>query len=478
MKKNQVLPILLAGTFALTACGKAEAPDDRPVHITMWNYYNGAQKDQFDELVQEFNDTLGVEQKIIVETVSKGSVSELQDNVYDSMDGKTGSTPLPDLCSSYADTAYDLYQKGLIVDFRPFLTDEEYDSYISGYAAEGDFGGNSSMMIFPVAKSSEVLTINMTEWEPFAEETEAVLSQLSTWEGLAETAKAYYEWTDAKTEEPNDGQAFFGRDSFANYMLIGSHQLGHDIYAGENGSMKLDADKATMRRLWDNYYVPYISGYYLEEGKFRSDDLKTGRIISYVGSTSGAAYTPEQVVYDDGKTEEIVCGMQPLPNFEGTDACAVQQGAGVVMFASDEKTEQAAVTFLKWLTEGTQNIRFSAASGYLPVKKAASNMDEIRAYFKNEGKELDPKLETMLDTAIPQVQEYSLHTVKPFAHANDARKIIDSTMPAVAVENRAHVQELLAEGVSLEDAVAQYNTDEIFEQWYNDTESQLENLAD
>ena len=51
-------------------------------------------------------------------------------------------------------------------------------------------------------------------------------------------------------------------------------------------------------------------------------------------------------------------------------------------------------------------------------------------------------------------------------------------MPAVAIENRAHVQELLAEGVSLEDAVAQYNTDEIFEQWYNDTESQLENLAD
>ena len=148
------------------------------------------------------------------------------------------------------------------------------------------------------------------------------------------------------------------------------------------------------------------------------------------------------------------------------------------MFASDEKTEKAAVTFLKWLTDGKQNTRFSAASGYLPVKKAASNMDEIRAYFEKNGKELDPKLETMLDTAIQQVQEYSLHTVKPFAHANDARKVIDSTMPAVAIENRAHVQELLAEGVSLEDAVAQYNTDEIFEQWYNDTESQLENLAD
>ena len=254
MKRTVVLPVLLAGTFALAACSRAEAPDDRPVHITMWNYYNGEQKEQFDQLVQEFNDTVGVDEKIIVETTSKGSVTELQDAVYASMDGKTGSDPLPDLCSAYADTAYDLYKKDLIVNYKPFLTDEEYDSYVSGYVEEGNFGGEDSMMIFPVAKSSEVLTVNMTAWEPFAEETGASLEELSTWEGLAKTAKAYYEWTDAKTEQPGDGQAFFGRDSFANYMLIGSHQLGHAVYAGDQGTMKTDFDKETMRRLWDNYY--------------------------------------------------------------------------------------------------------------------------------------------------------------------------------------------------------------------------------
>ena len=310
MKRTVVLPVLMAGTFTLAACSRAEAPDDRPVHITMWNYYNGEQKEQFDQLVQEFNDTVGVDEKIIVETTSKGSVTELQDAVYASMDGKTGSDPLPDLCSAYADTAYDLYKKDLIVNYKPFLTDEEYDSYVSGYVEEGDFGGEDSMMIFPVAKSSEVLTVNMTAWEPFAEETGASLEELSTWEGLAKTAKAYYEWTDAKTEQPGDGQAFFGRDSFANYMLIGSHQLGHAVYAGDQGTMKTDFDKETMRRLWDNYYEPYIRGYYLEEGKFRSDDLKTGRIIAYVGSTSGAAYTPEQVTYDD--MEEIAENMEGL----------------------------------------------------------------------------------------------------------------------------------------------------------------------
>ena len=478
MKKKLVLPILLAGTFTLTACSHAEAPDDRPVHITMWHYYNGAQKDQFDKLVQEFNDTVGVDQKIIVETLSKGSVTELQDAVYESMDGKTGSDPLPNLCSSYADTAYDLYKRNLIADFRPFLTDEEYESYVPGYVEEGDFGTDASMMIFPVAKSTEVLTLNRTAWEPFAAETGASLEDLSSWEGLAKTARMYYEWTDAQTEEPNDGKAFFGRDSFANYMLIGSHQLGHAIYESNQGTIKADADEETMRRLWDNYYVPYIHGYYLAEGQFRSDDLKTGRIVAYAGSTSGAAYTPDQVTYDDGNTEEITCSILPLPHFEGTEEIAVQQGAGAVMFDSDEKTEKAAVTFLKWLSDDSQNIRFSAASGYLPVKKSANDMEQIEACLKEQGEELSPKLSAMLNTAIPQVNQYGLYTAKPFDHAYDARKVIDMTMPEVAAQNRAQVQALLDQGVSLEEAAAQYDTDEIFKQWYDDTESQLANLAE
>ena len=148
------------------------------------------------------------------------------------------------------------------------------------------------------------------------------------------------------------------------------------------------------------------------------------------------------------------------------------------MFGSDEKTEKAAVTFLKWLTQDSQNVRFSAASGYLPVKKSANDMEEITDYFKENGKELNPKLEAMLDTAIAQVNQYELYTAKPFEHANDARKVIDRTMPELAKANREQVLALLAEGSSLEDVVAQFDTAEIFEEWYEDTQNQLENLTD
>ena len=128
------------------------------------------------------------------------------------------------------------------------------------------------------------------------------VEQLATWEGLCEVAHAYYDWTDAQTEAPHDGKAFFGRDAFANYMLIGSLQLGVEMFQVEQGEMTLHIDEAVMRRLWDNYVVPYASGHYGAYGRFRSDDVKTGQLVALVGSTSGvsaglAATDPDLVPY-------------------------------------------------------------------------------------------------------------------------------------------------------------------------------------
>ena len=113
-------------------------------------------------------------------------------------------------------------------------------------------------------------------------------------------AEKYYKWTDSLTETPDDGKAFFGRDAFANYIIIGSLQLGHEIFRVENGEVIMDFDRTAMKRLWDNYYVPYVNGYFGAFGKFRSDDVKTGQLDAFVGSTSGFAYFPTSVTLEDG----------------------------------------------------------------------------------------------------------------------------------------------------------------------------------
>jgi len=109
---------------------------------------------------------------------------------------------------------------------------------------------------------------------------------------LTAAAEKYYNWTDAQTEAPDDGRALFGRDAMANYLLIGAKELGCTIFDVQNCKMTLDFDKNVIRKLWDNYYVPFIKGYFEANGHFRSDDIKTGTILSYVGSSSSATFFP------------------------------------------------------------------------------------------------------------------------------------------------------------------------------------------
>ncbi len=478
MKKTAMAIVLTMGGMAalLGGCGLTAKKQEAPVMVTVWNYYNGAQKEKFDGLVQQFNETLGREENIIVEAVSKGAIDELVQNVKDSVSSKVGAEPLPVICASYADTAFELNEMGLLADIKPYLTQEEIDEYVDGYIDEGRFEAEDTLKIFPTAKSTEVLTLNMTAWEPFAEATGADFEDLSTWEGIAKVAESYYRWTGSQDGEPGGGKAFFGRDAFANYMLIGSRQLGHEIYRIEDGKPVLDFDKETMRKLWDNYYVPFVHGYYLAEGKFRSDDLKTGSLIAYVGSTSGAPYTPEAVTYEDGTTYDIACKVLPLPNFEGTESCAVQQGAGMVLFKSGEKAERAAVTFLKWFTAEEENLEFGAGSGYLPVKKKANDEAFLEKMIAEKEMDISEILKETLIIGVKEAREYQMYTTKPFDNGSSARAVLNSKMADLAISERETVKELTASGMEEEEAAARCTTEEHFEEWYEDTYQKLKSI--
>ena len=216
------------------------------------------------------------------------------------------------------------------------------DSYIE----EGRIAADGSLRIFPTAKSTEIMMINKTDWDKFADATGASLEDLATMEGITAVAQAYYEWTDGLTPDiPGDGKAFYGRDAVANYFVIGMQQLGVEIFQVENGEVAVNVPEEELYRLWENYYVPMVKGYFGAYGSFRSDDVKTGDILAYTGSTSSAMYFPDQVEADGGSyTIDYIVRMAPV--FEGGEHCAVQQGAGMVVSKSDEKHDYAAVEFL------------------------------------------------------------------------------------------------------------------------------------
>lgn len=482
MNKRRYLSGLCAAilclTLGLAGCGpkaetQAKLDPKNPVSIEIWHYYNGPQKTAFDALVSEFNDTVGREQGIVVEAFSQGNISELIDGVLKAANHEVGAGDIPDIFAAYADTAYQVDQLGLVAELDPYFTQEELAAYIPGYLEEGRFDTQGHLKIFPTAKSTEILLLNQTDWEPFAQDTGAKLEDLETLEGLARVAKSYYEWTDAKTETPDDGKAFFGRDAMANYMIIGCKQLGQDIFQVEGGKVTFNLDPTVMKKLWDNFYIPYVHGYFGAYGKFRSDDTKTGDLLAFVGSTSGAAYFPEEVTVGDTDSYPIQAYAAAAPAFEGGQAYAVQQGAGMVVTRSDAKAEYASTVFLKWFTDMERNTDFSLTSGYLPVKAEANTQDNIQAAM-DSAQDMNENLRCSLPVAVQTTQNNTMYTNKAFQGGTDARNVLENAMLDQAKADREAVQTAVAGGASRKDALAPYLTQEHFDTWLAQLRTDLE----
>ena len=395
-------------------------------------------------------------------TESQGSVNDLETSVMDSAEGKVGAAAMPNIFSAYADTAYALDQMGMVVNLAPYLTEEEKAQFVEGYLSEGDFGEDDSIKIFPVAKSTELLFLNDTDWQAFADAADVRYEDLATMEGLTAAAEKYYNWTDAQTAAPDDGKALFGRDAMANYMLVGAQQLGDTIFAVKDGRMTVNFERDVARRLWDNYYVPYVKGWFSASGRFRSDDIKIGNILAYVGSSSSATYFPSRVMLSDTESHSIALKVLPAPHFADGEKFAVQQGAGMAVAKTTDAEEAASVVFLKWLTQPENNIAFAVGSGYLPVTHAANEMDAIRS----SGLILTGNMENILTQAIDTVNSSEMYTPRAFEGGTKARDTLTYSMSDLAEADRATVVARIAAGESAADAEAEFMTDEYFEAWY------------
>ena len=252
MKRRIVCACIIALATGLAAgcAGKAGGgtDSDNPTVIEIETYYNGAAKIALDELVEEFNNTVGDEKGIFVKASSSGDMSELFQNLNDELEKDAKDRDLPDIFSCYGSNALEFEEEGLLADLDDYFTKDELSEYVDEYIEEGRVGKDNALVVFPIAKSTEVMTINKTDWDKFAVDTGADLRQLSTWEGLTDTAEAYFEWS--------GGKALFGRDAFANYMLAGAHQLGEDMFDIKDTDVSISMDKDVMKKLWDNYYVP------------------------------------------------------------------------------------------------------------------------------------------------------------------------------------------------------------------------------
>ncbi|MEG1265430.1 MAG: extracellular solute-binding protein [Anaerovoracaceae bacterium] len=466
---TSMVVMLILGGCSSSESKKAGLDPKNPITISLWHYQDSAAKVSLDSQIATFNETIGKEEGIIVEAKSYGKSEKLKEVVIDAAKKKIGSDPLPNIFTAYPDNAYLIDQLVGLVDLEEYFSKEELEQYNMTFLENDRIGKGNKLKLIPVSKSTEAIFINQNEWDAFANATNTNEEKLATWEGIKEVAKRYYEWTDEKTAELNDGKAFWGMDSMYHFMLMLTKSAGGTMY-------KTDDQKKTTfiyseedaKRVWEIYYEGYLSGWYKKENSYTSADVSAGTIIASVMSSAGGNYFPTKMTVDKDTSTKVTCKVLPYPSLTGGKLYAPIRGMDMSISKSDKAHEYASALFLKWFTKPEQNSIFTASIGFLPVQKEALSGEAIKKARETVKKDSpNPAITEALQTAQHMLSTYTMYNSKPFAGEYDVKGLLESSLPELAQQDLKQVEMRVQNGENRKAVIAEYNSEEHFKQWYN-----------
>lgn len=196
---KRIIIFCLICILLLTGCSSMELfSTKKPVTINLWHNYGGTMKDTMDSLIDEFNDTKGREEGILVNVTSLSGSAAIHDKLKMVATDEPGAPELPDITTLYPNTALMLAEKGLLAELKSLFSEEDLSAFIPEFVEEGRLT-DGKLYVLPIAKSTEVMFVNTTIFNRFINETDVEYDDLRTFEGIIQTAEKYYKWTDDQT---------------------------------------------------------------------------------------------------------------------------------------------------------------------------------------------------------------------------------------------------------------------------------------
>ena len=172
-----VAVLLLIFSFTITGCKSYEGKN-KPVALTLWHVYGGQVDSPLNKIIDNFNDTYGKEEGIYVQVTSVSNTNTIHEAVLAAGKKEPGAAELPDIFVSYPKTVLSLPDSDILVDYKKYFTEDELSKYFPEFIEEGTIG--DKLLVFPVAKSTEIMFVNKTLFDRFAAETGADEKELST----------------------------------------------------------------------------------------------------------------------------------------------------------------------------------------------------------------------------------------------------------------------------------------------------------
>lgn len=283
MKSNLFLLLLLIAACLVFEYFNSPFAPRKPVTLTMWHVYGSQTSSPMNDLVEQFNRTVGKEQGITINVTSVSNSSAIHDALIDSARRVPGSGELPDLFTCYPKTLLAM-GSDLVMDWNGWFSEAERGEYVSRFLEEGLINGKQ--LAFPLAKSTDVLFVNSTIFDRFAADTGVSYDDLASWEGFFRTSRLYSAWS--------GGKPFFMYSSWLHYAMLNTESFGESLF--RDGKINWGD---TFRRVWEPLAQAGVAGEVCLLKGYATTAMMTGDVVCGVESTASIMYYKDTVTFPD-----------------------------------------------------------------------------------------------------------------------------------------------------------------------------------
>lgn len=361
-----LLLIFSISICCLSGCKKSELDKNKPVTLTMWHVYGEQADSPMNRLIDEFNETVGMEKGIIINVTAMSNASKIGEKLLDAHNKTPGSAEMPDLFFAHKSNALELGTDCLL-DWNEYFSEKELSTYVPGFLEDGTADGKLS--VFPVSKSTHLLFIAGGQFERFSADTGVTYEALSTWDGFFDAAAKYYDWS--------GGKPFCALDYPLRAIELAATESGAGNIFADNGFY--DPSNVIFKQTFMKFADSLAKGHIMLSNLYSNTQVMTGEVVAGIGSSAAILYYNDTVTYEDGTSEPMDPEILPLPAENGKKPYITQAGVGLCAYKTSSQKAEAAVIFAKWLTEPERNLEFVCQMGYMPVTNGAfDKIDDCR----------------------------------------------------------------------------------------------------
>ncbi len=374
MKRLLCMMLALVMMFALAACSESgtsqDAGDlfptlDEPITITFWHSVaNEDVLNNFLEVVDTFNNTVGKDNNVKVDLVQYPSAAEL----HTAVTGAIMSNTAPNIVMGNSIYTVDYVAAESLVDLGPYMNHEKYginiDDYYSSWLTNcNSYDEKGTYYALPCLCYSETMYYNVDFFK------EHNLTVPTTWKEAEDVCRKASQIL---------GKGALGWDNAAKMFCTLVTQSGVG-YTSPRGELLFNKDLDTALAPVKNYINLVHEGVFRTPGDsfFFSGPFANQEIPMYIGSGVEGVYIDMKI--DPNNKFQWDCA--PVPQMEGGQKTTFCESnlLSIVNKGSDEaaaKQHLASWIFLKYFESEEAVKKMATVGAYLPILKSVATDPE------------------------------------------------------------------------------------------------------